>query len=212
MTTIDLILGSASSARADILRRAGLPFRQRPADIDEAALAATIRLPRDQAQRLATAKAHAVADLVLSERPVTDPTYIIAADSVFEFEGTPYGKPLQANVARTRWHAQRGKTGTLHTGHCILELSDNQTQRIGEETVSADVSFAQVSDAVIEDYLATQEPLFVAGGFTLEGHGATMIERIDGDPNAVLGLSLRAVRELLETMGISLTTLWQVAN
>ena len=210
--TIDIILGSASSARADILRRAGLAFRQRPADIDEEALAATLDHPREQAQALATAKAHAVADLLLSEHQITGPAYIIAADSVFEFEGKPYGKPLQPDVARARWQAQRGKTGTLHSGHCVIALVDQQKRQVVEETVSAHVSFAQVSDAVIDDYVATGEPLYVAGGFTLEGHGATMVDRVDGDPNAVLGLSLRAIRELFENMGVSLTKLWQVAK
>lgn len=210
--TIEIILGSASSARADILRRAGLPFRQRPADIDEEALAATIALPREQAQALATAKAHAVADLLLTEHQITRPTYIIAADSVFEFEGKPYGKPLQPDVARARWQAQRGKTGTLHSGHCVIAIKDHQKREVAEETVSANVSFATVSDAVIEDYIATGEPFYVAGGFTLEGHGATMIDRVEGDPNAVLGLSLRAIRELLESMGVTLTKLWQVAK
>jgi len=210
--TIDIILGSASSARAHILRRAGLSFHQRPADIDEEALAATIALPQEQAQALATAKAHTVADLLLLEHQITRPTYIIAADSVFEFEGKPYGKPLQPDVARVRWQAQRGKTGTLHSGHCVIEIQDQQKREVAEEVVSANVSFARVSDAVIEDYIATGEPLNVAGGFTLEGYGATMIERVEGDPNAVLGLSLRAVRELFEGMGVSLTKLWQVAK
>lgn len=210
--SIDIILGSASSARADILHRAGLTFRQRPADIDEEALAATIALPREQAQALATAKAHAVVDLLLSEHPVARPTFIIAADSVFEFEGKPYGKPLQPDVARARWQAQSGKTGTLHSGHCVIAIADNEKRQVVEETVSANVSFAKVSDAVIDDYVATGEPLYVAGGFTLEGHGATMVDRVEGDPNAVLGLSLRAVRELFESVGVSLTKHWQVAK
>lgn len=210
--TIQLVLGSASSARADILRRAGLPFIQRPADIDEAALAAGIALPGDQAQALAIAKAHAVADILLSEGQVAVPTYVIAADSVFEFEGQAYGKPLQPGVAQQRWQAQRGKSGILHSGHCVIAIRGSEKRHVAEETVSAVVSFAQVSDAVIEDYVATGEPLYVAGGFTLEGHGATMIDRVEGDPNAVLGLSLRAVRELLESMGVSLTKLWKTAN
>ena len=209
---IQIVLGSASSARADILRRAGLPFIQRPADIDEEALAATIALPRDQAQALATAKAHAVADLLISEQQVTTPTYVIAADSVFEFEGQAYGKPLQATVARQRWHAQRGKSGILHSGHCVIAIVGKEKRRVAEETVSAVVSFAQMSDAVIDDYVATGEPLYVAGGFTLEGHGATMVDRVDGDPNAVLGLSLRAVRELFESVGVSFTKLWKTAS
>ncbi len=205
---IQLVLGSASPARADILRRAGLPFIQRPADIDEETLAAQIAQPRDQAQALATAKAHAVADLLLSEQRLEQPTYVIAADSVFEFYGQPYGKPHQPEIARQRWRAQRGKNGILHSGHCVIALIDHQKQHVVEETVSAGVTFAQVTDAVIDDYVATGEPLHVAGGFTLEGYGATMVDRVEGDPNAVLGLSMRAVRELFDSVGVSLTKLW----
>ena len=204
-----IILGSASAARAAILRRAGIPFIQVPADIDEAALVTEITEPRVQSQALATAKAHAVADTLITQQRVGQPTYVIAADSVFEFEGHPYGKPHRPDVARQRWQAQRGKTGTLHTGHCVIVILDGKKQRVLQETVSANVTFAKVSNAVIEDYIATGEPLGVAGGFTLEGHGATMISSVDGDPNAVLGLSLRAVRELLERVGVTLTQLWE---
>lgn len=204
-----IILGSASAARAAILRRAGIPFIQVPADIDEAALVTEIPQPRVQVQALATAKGHAVADTLIRQQQVGQPTYVIAADSVFEFEGLPYGKPHQPDVARQRWKAQLGKTGTLHTGHCVIAILDGTKQRVLQETVSADVTFAKVSDAVIEDYIATGEPLGVAGGFTLEGHGATMVSGVNGDPNAVLGLSLRAVRELLERVGVTVTELWE---
>lgn len=206
--SVNIILGSASSARADILRRAGIPFSQWPADIDETALAAQISQPRAQAQALATAKAHAVADTFLAQRGVTEPTYVVAADSVFELEGQAFGKPQRPEVAHQRWQNQRGKTGMLHSGHCVIAILEGNEQRVLQETVSAAVTFANVSDSVIDDYVATGEPLFVAGGFTLEGHGATMISAVDGDPNAVLGLSLRAIRELLERLGVSLTKLW----
>lgn len=210
--SINLVLGSASPARAAILTRAGIPFTQVPADIDEAALVVDIVEPRVQAQALATAKAHAVADMLLDQRPTDEPTYVIAADSVFAFEGQAYGKPQQPEVAIKRWHAQRGKTGTLHSGHTVIAILSGQKQRVLQETVSATVAFANVSDAVINDYVATGEPLHVAGGFTLEGHGATMVSGVDGDPNAVLGLSLRAIREMLDRLEISLTALWTPTN
>ncbi len=206
MTTI--VLGSASEARAAILRRAGIPFRQHAADIDEAALVTEIEQPRVQAQALATAKAHAVADTLLTDQPTLEHTYVIAADSIFEFDGKAYGKPHRPEIARQRWQAQRGNSGTLHTGHCIITLLGGEKQRVLQETVSAQVTFANASDEVIDDYIATGEPLGVAGGFTLEGHGATMISAVDGDPNAVLGLSLRAVREQLQRVGVELTNLW----
>lgn len=207
MTTI--ILGSASTARAAILQRAGIPFIQQPADIDEETLVVDIDQPLVQAQALATAKAHAVADLLIDTQRVQQPTFVLAADSIFEFDGSPYGKPHRPDVAQERWRAQRGKSGTLHTGHCIIPVLEGSKQQILQETVSATVTFADVSDKVIDDYIATSEPLGVAGGFTLEGHGATMISSVHGDPNAVLGLSLRAVRELLERVDVDLTALWE---
>lgn len=206
MTTI--ILGSASAARAAILDRAGIPFTQQPADIDEEALVVDIDQPRVQAQALATAKGHAVAELLIDSQRAQEATYVLAADSIFEFDGRPYGKPQQPEIARERWRAQRGKSGTLHTGHCIIAVQAGTKQHVLEETVSATVTFANVSDQVIDDYIATGEPLGVAGGFTLEGHGATMVSSVQGDPNAVLGLSLRAVRELLERVDVDLTALW----
>lgn len=207
--TIQLILGSASPARAAILNRAGIAYQQVPADINEEHLVADIAEPRVQAQALATAKAHAVAHRLLAEDRAQVPTYIIAADSVFEHDGRAYGKPHVAQAAIERWQAQRGTTGQLHSGHCIIALLDGRVHRVLQETVSAAVTFANVSDAVIADYVATGEPLQVAGAFTLEGHGATMISSIDGDPNAVLGLSLRAVRDMLARVEVSLTKLWQ---
>lgn len=206
--SVTLLLGSASTSRAAILTRAGIPFTQLAADIDEAALVTDVPEPRVQAQALATAKAHAVCDMLLRDARPVEPTYIIAADSVFEFEGHAYGKPQHPDVATERWRAQRGKSGILHSGHTIIAALGGRKQRILQETVSATVAFANVSDSVIDDYVATGEPLFVAGGFTLEGHGATMIAGVDGDPNAVLGLSLRAVREILERLGVALTPLW----
>lgn len=206
--TPQLILGSASSARAAILQRAGIPFAQLPADIDEAGFVADIIKPRVQAQALATAKAHAVVGRLLAEHSPSAPTYVIAADSVFELDGAPYGKPHTPQVAKQRWLAQRGRTGLLHSGHCVIAVIDGVAQRVVQETVTASVTFADVSERVIDDYVATGEPLHVAGGFTLEGHGATMVSAVDGDPNAVLGLSLRALREMLARLGVQLTSLW----
>lgn len=206
--TPQLILGSASSARAAILQRAGLPFTQLPADIDEAGFVADVSKPRVQAQALATAKAHAVVARLLAEHSPSAPTYVIAADSVFEFDGVAYGKPHTPQVAKQRWLAQRGRTGLLHSGHCVIAVVDGVAQRMVQETVTASVTFADVSERVIDNYIATGEPLHVAGGFTLEGHGATMVSAVDGDPNAVLGLSLRALREMLSRLGVCLTDLW----
>lgn len=210
--SINIVLGSASPARAQILQRAGVVFEQVAADLDEQALVADLPEPRAQAQALATAKGHVVADMLVTQHRVTDPTYVIAADSVFEFDGQSFGKPHTPEVATRRWRAQRGRTGILHSGHTVIAVLGGRKQRVLQETVSATVSFADVSDAVIQAYVATGEPLGVAGGFTLEGHGATMITGIDGDPNAVLGLSLRAVREMLQRLDVSLTSIWHATT
>src|SRR5699024_11382895 len=93
----------------------------------------------------------------------------------------------------------RGKTGCLHSGHTLIVLMDGNKQRVLQETVSASVSFADVSDAEIEDYVATGEPLNVAGGFTLEGRGAALVSGVEGDPTAGVGLSFRVVREVVQT-------------
>lgn len=206
--TPQLVLGSASTARAAILQRAGIPFTQLPADIDEARFAADITKPRVQAQGLATAKAHAVVARLLEDHSPNTPTYVIAADSVFELDGLAYGKPRTPEVARQRWLTQRGRTGLLHSGHCVIAVVDGAAQRMVQETVTASVTFADASQRVINAYIATGEPLHVAGGFTLEGHGATMVSAVNGDPNAVLGLSLRALREMLARLGVHLTDLW----
>jgi len=203
-----LVLGSASAARASILERAGIAFTQLAADIDEAALVEQDAKPRVQAQALATAKAHRVANRMIAQHQISAPAYIVAADSVFEFEGRAFGKPLRADVAAERWRAQRGKAGCLHTGHTLIVVLDGNKQRVLQETVSASVSFAHVSETEINDYVATGEPLNVAGGFTIEGRGATLVSGVEGDPNAVLGLSLRAVREMLQRVGVSLTSWW----
>lgn len=226
-----LVLASASSARADVLHRAGIPFMTMVSDVDEDAVTAELGSPdpADLAGELARAKALDVVATLLtdtddapsesagsaesaetSEEPAL---LVLGCDSVFEFDGEAHGKPGTPEVAEARWRAQAGGTGTLHTGHTLVELPDADgalpdPQRQVRRTVSAQVSFAEASEAEIRDYVATGEPLGCAGGFTLEARGAALVRSVAGDPNAVLGLSVHSLREMLGELGYSLTAVW----
>lgn len=226
-----LVLASASSARADVLYRAGIPFMTMVSDVDEEAVAAELGAPHPAvlAGELARAKALDVVASLLTDvddeagptEDVSDTTdmltepalLVLGCDSVFEFDGEAHGKPGTAEEAVRRWRDQAGGTGTLHTGHTLIEMPDAggalpDPSRQRHRTVSADVSFTEVSEQEIQDYVATGEPLGCAGGFTLEARGAALVRRVEGDPNAVLGLSVHGLREMLQDLGYSLTSAW----
>lgn len=149
--------------------------------------------PADVAVLLARAKAEAVAAL-----PEARDALVLACDSVFDLDGEAMGKPGSAQVARTRWESMRGRSGVLRTGHCLI---DTESGRVAEELVSTTVTMGDADDDEIEAYIATGEPLQVAGGFTLDGRGAPFIAGIDGDPGNVIGVSLPAVRRLARELG-----------
>ena len=202
-----LILASQSPARAGLLSKAGIPFDTVVSHVDEDALVAAEGplTPRDTALRLARAKAEAVAQL-----PGSAGALVLGCDSVFELDGQSYGKPYTPEVAVERIAGMSGRTGTLHTGHWLVDT--RRDPALGEgATASADVQFAHMSAQEIRDYVATGEPLQVAGSFTLDGRGSVFIERVTGDPNAVIGLSLSTLRELLRAVGVSATSWWSAA-
>lgn len=224
-----LVLASASSARAEVLHRAGIPFMTMVSDVDEAAVTAELGATDSAglAAELARAKAlDVVATLLTDDDDASDTVsdgvaedteepalLVLGCDSVFEIDGEAHGKPGTAEVAVRRWRAQAGRTGTLHTGHTLIELPDApgalpDPARQQHRTVSAQVSFAEATEAEIRDYVATGEPLGCAGGFTLEGRGAALVRGVEGDPNAVLGLSVNGLREMLAELGYSLTSVW----
>jgi septum formation protein len=116
-----------------------------------------------------------------------------------------YGKPADPGDAVTRWRRMRGRTGTLHTGHCLIDTAAGRTTSAVADTV---VRFADISDAEIAAYVATGEPLAVAGGFTIDGIGGPFVEGVQGDPGTVIGLSLPLLRRLLARFGIPITALW----
>ena len=188
------VLASASPARLATLRAAGLDAEVFVSGVDESGLEAAT--PRDLVQLLADAKLAAVAERV------EQPAFVLACDSMLEFDGAALGKPDSADAAVQRWRAMRGRSGILHTGHALRGPSG--TARC---TVSTTVHFADVTDAEIERYVASGEPLTVAGAFTIDGLGGWFIERIDGDHHNVVGVSLPALRSLVRAQGHELSEL-----
>ncbi|WP_104091124.1 nucleoside triphosphate pyrophosphatase [Arthrobacter sp. GMC3] len=197
-----LILASASPSRTKLLSDAGIRHSILVSDVDEDAVTAAAGpvSPAETALLLARAKAESVARGVAC-------SLVLGCDSVFEFGGEPYGKPWEADVARERWQLMRGKSGVLHTGHWLINATSGEAVAHGEVT-SAVVHFEDVSDAEIDTYVATGEPLQVAGGFTIDGLAGAFITGVDGDPHTVVGLSISTLRRLLAKTGVSITALW----
>jgi septum formation protein len=200
---VQLILASTSPARLATLRLAGIePVTIAPGVDEGAAVAAAGPLAApEMVMLLARLKAEAVA----SAHPDLD-GLILGGDSAFELDGVVYGKPHLPDVARDRWLAQRGRSGLLHSGHWLI---DTRTGRATGSPAVATVRFAaDITDAEIDAYVATGEPLQVAGAFTIDARGAAFIERIEGDPHAVVGLSIPLLRTLVRSLGIEWTDLW----
>jgi septum formation protein len=195
-----LVLASASPARLSLLRQAGLAPHVVVSQVDES----TVRAPRvaEQVALLASAKAAAVA------RQETD-SLVIGADSLLEFNGKPLGKPADAAEARERWQRMAGRSGILHTGQALFDVRDGAVVGRDIAVASTVVYFATPTPQEIEAYLATGEPLSVAGAFTLDGLGAPFVRRVEGDPAAVVGLSLTVLRTQLAKRGLAITDLWR---
>ncbi|RKT17539.1 septum formation protein [Streptomyces sp. 1114.5] len=192
-----LVLASASPARLGLLRQAGLDPRVVVSGVDEDAI--TAATPAELALVLAEAKAKAVA------AALTDGELVIGCDSVLELDGQALGKPADAAEALARWQSMRGRAGVLRTGHCVI---DTVTGRQASATASTTVRFGTPDDEEIAAYVASGEPLHVAGAFTLDGRSAPFVDGIDGDPGNVIGLSLPLLRRLLADLGLRITDLW----
>ncbi|HTI20794.1 MAG TPA: nucleoside triphosphate pyrophosphatase [Kutzneria sp.] len=202
-----LVLGSQSSARLNVLRAAGIDPVVRVSGVDEDAVAAALTDPRpaELVTALAEAKAHAVVAALAGELP---DAVVIGCDSMLSINGAMVGKPGTPEVARSRWQEMAGKTGELLTGHVILRLSEGVVDRTASGAETTTVRFGTPSDAELDAYLATGEPLHVAGGFTLDGMGGWFVDGIDGDHSSVIGISLPLTRRLLAEVGVSVTDLW----
>ncbi|TQS90144.1 septum formation inhibitor Maf [Arthrobacter sp. TS-15] len=219
-----LILASQSPARTKLLTEAGVRHDVLVSDVDEDAVQAKYGVTdaHDTALLLARAKAEAVASL-----PEAEGALVIGCDSVFEFDGESHGKPYTAEVARERMLRMSGSQGVLHTGHWLVDCRDTAADADDDEVAegsdagtaegtgatvgavsSAEVHFAQMSTSDIDAYIATGEPLHCAGSFTIDGLGGAFIRKVDGDPHAVVGLSISTLRDLLVHANVGITELW----
>lgn len=193
-----LVLASASPARLRLLRAAGIDPEVAVSGVAEEAVRAPD--PGTLVARLARLKAEAVAaDDRFAGR------LVLGCDSLLDVDGTPRGKPVDAAEAAARWRELRGREAVLRTGHHLLDTASGREASAVGATV---VRFGRPSDAEIDAYVATGEPLGVAGGFTLEGRGAPFVEGVDGDPGTVIGLSLPLLRALLAELGHRIVDLW----
>ncbi|MDV3221431.1 nucleoside triphosphate pyrophosphatase [Intrasporangium sp.] len=198
---VPLVLGSASPARLKTLRGAGVEPTVLVSEVDEdLVLAEALDRygplgPVDVALLLARAKAEDVASRNES------PALVLGCDSVLELDGEIHGKPADAAEAVARWRRMRGRSGILHTGHWLVDDRDSGGATIGA-TASTTVHFAHLTDEEIDAYVATGEPLQVAGAFTIDGLGGPFVAGIEGDHHNVVGLSLPLLRELLADAGV----------
>lgn len=196
-----VVLASASPARTRLLSDAGVAHSVIVSDVDEDVVVRSQNWTSafDVSGGLATAKARNVASTLGVGH------LVIGCDSVFDFDGEIHGKPATPDQARARWNRMRGSDGVLYTGHHIVNTtSGREVARVASSTVY----FADPTDAEIDAYIATGEPLRVAGGVTIDSLGAPFISRIDGDHSNVMGLSIPTLRLMLLDIGISWPSLW----
>ena len=191
-----LVLASASPARLATLRSAGIHPEVLVSGVDESVV--TTHDPAALACELASLKARAVAARVPD-------AVVVGCDSVLGLDGSVHGKPADADEARSRWRAMRGRSGVLHTGHCVITPDGRELVRDAATTVH----FADVGDDEIEAYVATGEPLEVAGAFTVDGLGGAFVTGIEGDHHNVVGISLPVLRTMLAEVGVSWVSLWR---
>ncbi|MDN5726678.1 MAG: Maf family nucleotide pyrophosphatase [Propionibacteriales bacterium] len=201
---IRFVLASASPARLATLRAAGLDPEVIVSGVEEEGIIADS--PAALATRLAELKGSAVASVTPRREPVE---VVLGCDSVLELDGVAYGKPGDSETATNRWQQMRGRSGVLHTGHHVT-VRTGDTMRTRSAVASTTVHFAEVSDAEIAAYVATGEPLVVAGAFTLDGLGAAFVRGIEGDPHNVVGVSAPLLRTMINDLGLHWPDLWAV--
>jgi septum formation protein len=197
---VRLVLASASPARLAVLRAAGLDPQVIVSGVDEDEFSAATTA--ELTQTLASAKASAVAASLRDG-------IVIGCDSMLDLDGTGYGKPADSVEAVARWHEMSGRSGTLYTGHCVIDVASGKRLTAAAATT---VRFGTPSEDEISAYVGTGEPLGMAGAFTIEGLGGWFVESIDGDHNNVIGISLPLLRRLLGDLGVTIPELWTQYN
>jgi septum formation protein len=179
----------------------------RVSGVDEDAVAAELAdpTPSELVTALAAAKADAVVPSVAAEG---GDAVVVGCDSMLSMLGEVVGKPGSADIAAKRWREMAGGQGELLTGHAVVRISDGEVEARAQAHLATTVRFSEPTEPELDAYLATGEPLEVAGGFTLDGFGGWFVEGVDGDPSSVIGISLPLTRKLLAEVGVSVTTLW----
>jgi septum formation protein len=205
-----IVLASSSPARLALLRSAGIEPEIVLPDADEPALAAQAKIenPNLSPEQLVGLLAKAKAESVLQDVS-THGALILGGDSALEFQGEILGKPHEPEVAIARWGKLSGSSGVLHSGHYLIDNRD-PVNPVGALAISSTkVFFSKLSEQEILDYVATGEPLKVAGAFTIDGLGGAFIDRIEGDSHTVVGLSLKVLRELAAGFGVHYPSFWR---
>jgi septum formation protein len=189
-----IVLASQSTSRRRLLEGAGLKPTIIVSNVDEETDFFNAMTPADMVIALAVTKAHTVRE------QIDYPALIIGCDSTFDVDGISFGKPGTPEVARERAKAISGRSGLLHTGHCVIDTA--QGREIADR-VTTKVTFSELTDQEIDDYIASGEPLHVAGGFTLDGYGSPFIPVIEGDYTNVVGISMPFLRSAMSQLGYS---------
>lgn len=189
-----IVLASQSTSRRRLLESAGLKPTILVSSVDEETEFFNAMTPSDMVIALAVTKAHTVRE------QIDYPALIIGCDSTFDVDGVSFGKPGTPAIARERAKLISGRSGLLHTGHCIIDTA--QGREIADR-VTTKVTFSEMTDQEIEDYIASEEPLHVAGGFTLDGFGSPFIPIIEGDYTNVVGISMPFLRSAMSQLGYS---------
>lgn len=204
-----VVLGSASYGRLGVLRGAGIEPLVVVSGVDEDALMAELggADPATVVTALARAKAEAVSRVL--DDTVTADCAVIGCDSMLYVNGVLSGKPGTPEQARRQWNSMAGRSGELFTGHCVIRMLDGRPAESRSASAVTVVRFGNPTEAELTDYIASGEPLGVAGAFTIDGRGGWFIDGVDGDPSNVVGLGLTLTRGLLEDVGLSIGDLWR---
>ena len=204
-----VVLASASPGRRTVLRHAGIDPVVVVSGVDEDAVIAAKgpdARPGDVANALARAKAEQVVEHL--DPALRADCVVIGCDSMLYIDGGLRGKPASVADARRQWNAISGRSGLLYTGHCVIRLQDGEVIHNEVESACTTINFGTPSEDDLTAYLASGEPLRVAGGFTIDGLGGWFVDGIEGDPSNVIGLSLPLVRRLMARAGVRLAAVW----